>query len=111
METINFRLNNSWFNKKKLIPMYSKEKVSRDDNSDNSEDKMSDRSYTKIIRNACIKLNFKQINIFISEEKLCQHCWKWKKFIKTISMLLEIDVKMFFTNITQVIFPLVRCVL
>ena len=57
METINFRLNDSWFNKKLLIPLYANLKVSRDGNVDNSEDRMSDRSYTKRIKKACSKLN------------------------------------------------------
>ena len=56
METINFRLNQTWFNKKILIPLNVKIKVSRDGNNDNSEDRMSNRSYTKRIRDACSRL-------------------------------------------------------
>ena len=57
IKTINFRLSNTWFNKKLLIPMYINVKASRSGNNDIHEDRMTDRQYTKRIRGACNSLN------------------------------------------------------
>ena len=56
MKLTDFCLNNTWFNKKLLILLYTEIKLSRVGNKDNTDDKMSERQCIKKIKRACKNL-------------------------------------------------------
>ena len=56
MKLTDFCLNNTWFNKKLLILLYTEIKVSRVGNKDNTDDKMTERQCIKRIKRACKNL-------------------------------------------------------
>ena len=111
METINFRLSKSWFDKKILIPLYTTVKASRVGNNDIYEDEMTDRQYTKRIRRDYNGLKLQTYKYLHFGRETGSALLGMEEVHQNDINALGNWYKDFFTNITQVIFHFLRCVI